>query len=68
MENCIFDGKKMIHIWTYAGNSNYFPYEGMPCNCGKTKHKNYNAIGECEIGIDRQKITEENKKILNGHQ
>ena len=25
------------HIWTYAGDPDYFPYEGMPCDCGATK-------------------------------
>ena len=35
---CIFDGEKMIHIWTFAGDPNYFPYEGMPCDCGELKY------------------------------
>ena len=35
---CRWDGEKMIHIWIYSGDSNYFPYEGMPCDCGETKY------------------------------
>jgi hypothetical protein len=26
------------HIWTYAGDPNYFPYEGMNCDCGLVKY------------------------------
>ena len=22
------------HMWVYAGDPKYFPYEGMPCACG----------------------------------
>lgn len=40
MNNCIWDGEKMCHIWIYAGNPDYFPYEGMKCDCGEIKWHN----------------------------
>jgi hypothetical protein len=37
---CFFNGNKMVHIWTYSGDPNYFPYEGMLCDCGEVRwHK-----------------------------
>ena len=26
------------HIWTWAGDHNYFPYEGMSCDCGLSRY------------------------------
>lgn len=38
--HCFFDGEKMCHTWTYAGDPNYFPCEGMKCDCGEASwHK-----------------------------
>ena len=38
MKQCIWNGKEMVHIWVYAGDPNYIPYEGMPCDCGEVKY------------------------------
>lgn len=32
--SCFVNEEKMNHIWTFAGDPNYFPYEGMKCDCG----------------------------------
>ena len=26
------------HVWTYAGDPYYFPYEGMDCDCGMIQY------------------------------
>lgn len=32
--------KNGYHCFVWAGDENYFPYEGMPCDCGLiTYHK-----------------------------
>ena len=37
------------HCWTYAGDPQYFPYEGMPCDCGLVR---YHTEKRKECGTD----------------
>ena len=34
-----------IHIWCFAGNPDYFPFEGMLCDCGLTIWEDTNKKG-----------------------
>ena len=52
MKQCIWNGKEMVHIWVYAGDPNYFPYEGMPCDCGEVKYHKEEIKNEKERQID----------------
>ena len=37
--------QKMSHTWTYSGDQEYFPYEGMECDCGLEKwHKEKSKV------------------------
>ena len=47
MGNCIFSEGRMIHVWTYAGNPDYFPYEGMKCDCGETEWHKEKFLKKC---------------------
>ncbi len=38
---CIFNEEQPGHIWTYSGDPNHFPYEGMRCDCGMVQYKDY---------------------------
>ena len=29
---------QVYHTWTFAGDPNYFPYKGQPCDCGLVRY------------------------------
>ena len=37
---CFYNNEeqKIYHTWTYAGDPDYFPYEGMKCDCGQEEY------------------------------